>query len=248
MKKIFLFFALTFTCVFSYGQADRELLRLAVSFANIQLPIEDGFVTTERIELLEDELAVHITIDEKVAPVDEFVSAFNKNKSFAISMAFNDGDGFVTLLKEYRLGFRYVVTGSISGKVVELPLSSEEIASSCSMPTDTAAALEMFIMESAEQLPMDVGMGMQITEIGVEDDYMIYKIKVDESIVTLSLLEIMETEYVNGMVSYMRSTADPAEKALYKCLVDGNMGIKYIFKSSSSTKTLTMIVTPEMLK
>jgi hypothetical protein len=46
----------------------------------------------------------------------------------------------------------------------------------------------------------------------------------------------------------MKTVEDPAERALCKCMIDGNVGIKYVFMSESSSKTVTITITPEMLK
>jgi hypothetical protein len=248
MKKIVLFFAFAFASVFSYGQSDREFLKLGISFANAQLPIVNECCTVERMELVDDDIVMYITLDETQGAIDEYAESFQQNKSLAISMTFHEGDGVASLMGEYGVGLRYVITGSLSGKVLEVPLSYEELMDAMSAPIETDALLDQLVSDAKRSMPMDLGMGMKITDVCVEGNYLKYKVVLDESVVTLSLLEMMKTEYINGVVSYMKTVEDPAERALCKCMIDGNVGIKYVFMSESSSKTVTITITPEMLK
>ena len=248
MKKIVLFFALILTSVFSYGQSQREFLRLGLSYANAELPMTDGFFTLEKIDLVDDDIVMYATIDETVISLDDFSSSFSQNKAAVVSNALGSDEAVAELINVFDVGFKYVVSGNSSKDQVVFEISSEELKAASNERVDNQDLINMLLAESDEEMPMDLGFGMQITRIYMENGYLCYDVKVDESIMTLGLLKFMEKDYVDAAVSYAKNVTNPDEQMMFEYLRENNFGMKYVFSSDTSSEIVTMTIAPELLK
>lgn len=248
MKKIVLFFALALTSVFSYGQSQRELLRLGLSFANAELPATDGFFTLEKVDLIDDDIVFYATLDESVISLDDFSSSFSQNKAAVVSNALGGDEAVAELINVFDVGFKYVVNGSISKEQAVFEMSSEELKAASNERVDNQDLINMMLADNNEEMPMDMGFGMQITRIYMENGYLCYDVKVDESIMTLSLLKFMEKDYIDAAASYAKNVTNPDEQMMFEYMRKNNFGLKYVFGSDTSSETVTMTITPELLK
>lgn len=248
MKKIVLFFALALTSVFSYGQSQREFLRLGLSYANAELPMTDGFFTLEKVDLIDDDIVFYATLDESVISLDDFSSSFSQNKAAVVSNALGGDEAVAELINVFDVGFKYVVNGSISKEQAVFEMSSEELKAASNERVDNQDLINMMLAENNDKMPMDMGFGMQITRIYMENSYLCYDVKVDESIMTLSLLKFMEKDYIDAAASYAKNVTNPDEQMMFEYMRKNNFGLKYVFGSDTSSETVTMTITPELLK
>lgn len=248
MKKIVLFFALTLTSVFSYGQSQREFLRLALSAANSELPMANGFITIEKLELVGDDIVFYTTIDEEMVTLDELSSGYSRNKSDVIANAFANNRDFAEVIKEYGVGVRYIISGNRSENKLDFQFSNEDLMVALDNPVQHNDFVNGILADTNKGLPMDMGYGMQMTEIFMENNYLCYQIKVDESIIPLSLVEYMENDYIESAASYSKSATSREEKLMFEYLKANDIGMKYIFGSDTSSKTVTIAIAPELLK
>ena len=248
MKKIVLFFALALTSVFSYGQSQREFLRLGLSYANAELPTTDGFFTLEKVDLIDDDIVFYATLDESVISLDDFSSSFSQNKAAVVSNALGGDEAVAELINVFDVGFKYVVNGSISKEQAVFEMSSEELKAASNERVDNQDLINMMLAENNDKMPMDMGFGMQITRIYMENGYLCYDVKVDESIMTLSLLKFMEKDYIDAAASYAKNVTNPDEQMMFEYMRKNNFGLKYVFGSDTSSETVTMTITPELLK
>ena len=248
MKKIVLFFALALTSVFSYGQSQREFLRLGLSYANAELPMTDGFFTLEKVDLIDDDIVFYATLDESVISLDDFSSSFSQNKAAVVSNALGGDEAVAELINVFDVGFKYVVNGSISKEQAVFEMSSEELKAASNERVDNQDLINMMLAENNDKMPMDMGFGMQITRIYMENGYLCYDVKVDESIMTLSLLKFMEKDYIDAAASYAKNVTNPDEQMMFEYMRKNNFGLKYVFGSDTSSETVTMTITPELLK
>lgn len=248
MKKIVLFFALILTSVFSYGQSQREFLRLGLSFANAELPATDGFFTLEKVDLIDDDIVFYATLDESVISLDDFASSFSQNKAAVVSNALGGDEAVAELINVFDVGFKYVVNGSISKEQAVFEMSSEELKAASNERVDNQDLINMMLAENNDEMPMDMGYGMMITRIYMENGYLCYDVKVDESIMTLSLLKFMEKDYIDAAASYAKNVTNPDEQMMFEYMRENNFGLKYVFGSDTSSETVTMTIAPELLK
>lgn len=248
MKKIVLFFALALTSVFSYGQSQREFLRLGLSYANAELPMTDGFFTLEKVDLIDDDIVFYATLDESVISLDDFSSSFSQNKAAVVSNALGGDEAVAELINVFDVGFKYVVNGSISKEQAVFEMSSEELKAASNERVDNQDLINMILAENNDEMPMDMGFGMQITRIYMENGYLCYDVKVDESIMTLSLLKFMEKDYIDAAASYAKNVTNPDEQMMFEYMRKNNFGLKYVFGSDTSSETVTMTIAPELLK
>ena len=248
MKKIVLFFALALTSVFSYGQSQREFLRLGLFYANAELPMTDGFFTLEKVDLIDDDIVFYATLDESVISLDDFSSSFSQNKAAVVSNALGGDEAVAELINVFDVGFKYVVNGSISKEQAVFEMSSEELKAASNERVDNQDLINMMLAENNDKMPMDMGFGMQITRIYMENGYLCYDVKVDESIMTLSLLKFMEKDYIAAAASYAKNVTNPDEQMMFEYMRKNNFGLKYVFGSDTSSETVTMTIAPELLK
>ena len=248
MKKIVLFFALALTSVFSYGQSQREFLRLGLFYANAELPMTDGFFTLEKVDLIDDDIVFYATLDESVISLDDFSSSFSQNKAAVVSNALGGDEAVAELINVFDVGFKYVVNGSISKEQAVFEMSSEELKAASNERVDNQDLINMMLAENNDKMPMDMGVGMQITRIYMENGYLCYDVKVDESIMTLSLLKFMEKDYIDAAASYAKNVTNPDEQMMFEYMRKNNFGLKYVFGSDTSSETVTMTIAPELLK
>jgi len=249
MKKIVLFIAFTLSCVFSYGQS-RELLKICLPYLNSQFPVVDGFLTMEKIDIVDDDLVIYVTIDEHELSIDDYKSSFEQNKSLAVRIVFNDDQDFYSLLNESKLGFKYIATGSLSNKQVELAISYSELLEIMDKPADSTELLDRFVSETRAGLPNECAPGVQMTDCYHEDGYLCYKLILDPSVLPFELFKspTVQSMYIDGVISEFKAVTDPTERFVVDCLIENNIGMKYILGTDSSSETVTMIITPDMLK
>lgn len=248
MKKIVLFFALTLSCVFSYAQSQREFLKLSLAQANSKLPSTNWFLTFEKIDLVGEDVVFYITVDEDFLSLEEISSNYSQNKALVSSQLVSNNPELVKVIAQYGVGLKYVFSGNISKNKFEINYSYDDLVDKSSRSVDSQDFLDELLSESNQDLSMDMGYGMTMTKIFVENGYLCYNVKVDETIIPLNLLRYVEKDYVDSAILHINTVNDPAEQVLYNYLREVGFGIKYIFMSDTSSETVSVTITPEMLK
>ena len=82
----------------------------------------------------------------------------------------------------------------------------------------------------------------------MENNYLCYQVKVDESIMPLSLIEYMENDYIDAAVSHSKTATNHEEKLVFEYLKANGIGMKYIFGSDTSLENVIIAIAPEKLK
>ncbi len=109
-------------------------------------------------------------------------------------------------------------------------------------------ALEKQVEVANKQLPMSAGNGITVSSVSIEGDYIVYKVDVDESLISIDLLnesvsqmkEAMKAEFINRM-------SDPDVQKLCKVCRDNNKGIAYHYiGNQSGEKCIVQIESNEL--
>ena len=252
MKRLLLLFVFSMTCLLSVGQTKEEaiyLMKIASEEASKNMPQSMGVLTIDKMEVVGNDYITYVTIDEMQLDFDEYVANMQSNKSMVASMILGYNEQFAEVFKASGLNIIYVIKGNISRREAKVFYSAYELNNA----PDKAVAFNDFINHTIAQvrkdLPQDWGNGLTLTDVYFEDNNFCYKVKTDESIMTLGLLKSIKAEGTTMEESMLEElAADPASKVLIEYLTQGNVGIKYVFWAEGSYEYVTFTITNEMLR
>lgn len=254
MKKFFILLTSLSICLLSCGQTRNEAvmaLKQGLVQTNKQLPITASFITLERMEIKGNDYIIYATIDEDLMDMDQYMSNMNQNKSNLFTLAAGNNKDFADLFAKSGLNLKFLVTGKQSRKKGEIALTANEIKS----PAENEYNAKDFMVETVKQmqegLPEDWGDGLSLTSVYIEGNYICYKVKTDESVITISLLKMAKadgTDMEDSIIEELNASTDAAEILFANYLRKSGMGIKYIYWSRSTSEKITFTISPAMIK
>ena len=256
MKTYFFAFAVALLCLTSCGMKNSRAMRIvkrSVKETSKQLPKDYDIYTMDKMEVNEEanECVVYLTLDELKRDFDRFMVEFEQNAMTNFSVASGGDNTFIDALVESELNLKYIVTGKHSNEVKELVFTADKLEQA----HENKLSVKDLLMHSVEnvnvELPLDAGQGMLITDIKIEDDYLVYKVKNDESKITMQDLEMAKNggpALENGIISSFNNTDNASVIMLGKHVKEAGMGIKYIYYTDNSNEQVVADVTPEMVR
>jgi len=256
MKTYLFAFAVALLCLTSCGSNDSRALRIvkrSVTETNKQLPKDYDIYTMDKMEVKEEtnECVTYFTLDEEKRDFDRFMAEFEHNALANFSMASGNDNIFSEALVASGLNLKYIVTGKHSKEVKEIVFTADKLKQAHENKISVKDYLQDSIEDLKEELPLDAGEGMLITEINIEGDYLVYKVKNDESKVTMQDLEMAKNggpALENGIIKSFNDSDNPAVIMLGKYVKQAAMGVKYIYYTENSNEQVVADVTPEMVK
>ena len=113
--------------------------------------------------------------------------------------------------------------------------------------------LPSIVEEMRKTLPQDWGDGLSLTDLYLEKDNLVYKIKTDESVLTIELLNMVDDKDGEDVIKTMvlneiTISEDDGVKAFANTLIRAHLGIKVVFWSDQSVKRLTFFISPEEIE
>ena len=113
--------------------------------------------------------------------------------------------------------------------------------------------LHSIVEEMRKTLPQDWANGLSLTDLYLEKDNLVYKIKTDESDLTMDDLHMLEgkegADIIKGAVLQTIIVKDDEELSTFvNSLVEANLGLKLVFWSEQSVKRVTFAITPEEIE
>ena len=219
--------------------------------ANKQLPISIAYFTMQRMEIVGNDYTVYMTVDETQIDLDEYVNDLNKNKSNVLSLVSGNHENFSDLLVKSGLNLKFVVLGKQSERQKEVVLSTDEIKENVGADYDAKDLMIETVEDMKQDLPEDWGDGLSLTSVYIDGNYVVYKIKTDETIITIELLKqyaLKGNDMEDSILEELNSTTDPSEKMFYKYLKDSGMGIKYVYFGNNPNDSAVVTITPKMIK
>lgn len=225
-------------------------LKQELEQANKQLPMSIAYFTMQRMEIVGNDYAVYMNVDEKQIDLDEYVNDMNKNKSSVLTLVSGNHENFSDLLVKTGLNLKFVVSGNLSKRQKEVFLSSEDIKDNVGTNHDAKDIMKEMVEEMNEDLPDDWGDGLSLTSVYIDGNYVVYNIQTDETLLTIALLKQIVSEgndMEESILEEFNSATDPSEKMLIKYMKENNMGIKYVYCSKKTNDSVTITITPEMI-
>ena len=113
--------------------------------------------------------------------------------------------------------------------------------------------LHSIVEEMRKTLPQDWANGLSLTDLYLEKDNLVYKIKTDESDLTMDDLHMLEgkegADIIKGAVLQTIIVKDDEELSTFvNSLVEAHLGLKLVFWSEQSVKRVTFAITPEEIE
>ena len=113
--------------------------------------------------------------------------------------------------------------------------------------------LHSIVEEMRKTLPQECGNGLSLTDLYLERDNLVYKIKTDESDLTMDVLHMLEgkegADMIKGAVLQTIIVKDDEELSTFvNSLVEAHLGLKLVFWSEQSVKRVTFAITPEEIE
>ena len=228
-----------------------EVLRECVALTNEQLPMKVSFFTMQKFEIHNNDYIVYMKIDENQQDLDKYVDNMNKSKSNMFSLVAGQRQEFAKVFIESGLNLKFTLIGNLSKRTKYIFLSSEEIKKSFGSKYSSKDYLKDLVAEMSKTTPEDWGDGLTFTGIKIEGDYVCYRIKTDETVLTIPLLKMAKAEgheMEDNIIEEFNSTNDAADLFFIKYLKQSNMGIKYTYWSEKTPESVVFVIYPYTIK
>ena len=258
MKKFYLSLVLAMVCVLGLeAQTPAELrAQFAQSIQTYQkkLPKKyDNGVKITQVEVTDNDFVMYIDVpDEQVGDFEQFKTMLSLYKGNFVKTLYEAKDVEVALFAKTGLNLKVNIRAMPSKKetVFAMTAAELELAKGLSVNPDQ---LPSIVEEMRKTLPQEWGDGLSLTDLYLEQDNLVYKIKTDESVLTINLLDKVDNEDGENTVKYVVLTeitalGDDNVKAFVNALIEVRLGIKIVFWSDQSAKQVTFFVSPEEVK
>lgn len=151
-------------------------------------------------------------------------------------------DYILNELKDANLGWKVTYIGKTSQTKVSTSLSSSEIKQLMAQPHQTKNPKEVLdaqINTTNSQLPMDIGNGMTMDRLVLEENYVVYYYTWDDDMV--DLLKGSEKEMKEELVKMLK-TDDPTIVFFNKICKDAGVGMAYRYVGKEKGKKVTIYI------
>ncbi len=254
MKRIYIISILLCLSIIITAQTKQEALsaiKESVALTNKQLPIKASFFTMQKIEIINNDYIVYMKIDENQQDLDKYVDNMNRSKSNMFSLVAGQRQEFAKVFIASGLNLKFNVTGNLSKRTKYIFLSSADIKNSFGKKYSSKDYLKDLVDEMSKTIPEDWGDGLTCTGIRIEGEYVCYRIKTDETVLTIPLLKMAKAEgheIENSVIEEFNNTNDAADLFFIKYLKQSNMGIKYTYWSEKTPGSVVFVISPYTIK
>ena len=258
MKKFYLSLVLAMVCVLGLEAQTQTELRTqfaqAIQALQKNLPKEYGNgVKLTRVEVTDSDFVMYIDVpDEQVGDFEQFKTMLSLYKGNFVKTLYEAKDAEVALFAKTGLNLKVNIRVMPSKKETVLTMTAAELelAKGLSVNPDQ---LPSIVEEMRKTLPQEWGDGLSLTDLYLEKDNLVYKIKTDESDLTMDILHMLEgkegADIIKGAVLKAIIVKDDEELSTFvNSLVEANLGLKLVFWSEQSVKRVTFSITPEEIE
>ena len=259
MKKFYLSLVLAMVCVLGLeAQTPAELrAQFAQSIQTYQkkLPKKyDNGVKITQVEVTDNDFVMYIDVpDEQVGDFEQFKTMLSLYKGNFVKTLYEAKDAEVALFAKTGLNLKVNIRVMPSKKETVLTMTAAELAELHKGLFVNADLLPAIVEKMRKTLPQDWGGGLSLTDLYLERDNLVYKIKTDESDLTMDILHMLEgkegADIIKGEVLKEIIVTDDEELSTFvNSLVEANLGLKLVFWSEQSVKRVTFAITPEEIE
>jgi hypothetical protein len=226
-------------------------LKEGVAATNKLLPLQAAFFTMQKMEINANEYIVYMTIDESQQNLDEYIQNMNKYKSNIFALVSGQRQEFAELFITSGLNLRFQITGNRSKKLRQIFLSASEIKNSFGKNYSPKDFIKDYIVEQRKALPEEWGDGLTLTGIDIEDSYICYRVKTDETFLTIPLLQRSKAEgheMEDSIMEELNNNKDPMVRTFINYVIQSGLGIKYVYWSEKNADTVSFTISSYTLK
>ena len=249
MKKFYLSLVLAMVCVLGLEAQTQTELRTqfaqAIQALQKKLPKEYGNgVKLTQVEVTDSDFVMYIDVpDEQVGDFEQFKTMLSLYKGNFVKTLYEAKDAEVALFAKTGLNLKVNIRVMPSKKetVFAMTAAELELAKGLSVNPDQ---LPSIVEEMRKTLPQEWGDGLSLTDLYLEKDNLVYKIKTDESVLTINLLNMVDDKDGEDVIKTMvlneiTALGDDNVKAFVNALIEVRLGIKIVFGSDQSAKRVT---------
>ena len=257
MKKFYLSLVLAMVCVLGLEAPAELRAQFAQSIQAYQKKLPKTCVNGVKItqvEVTDSDFVMYIDVpDEQVGDFDQFKTMLSLYKGNFVKTLYAAKDAEVALFAKTGLNLKVNIRVMPSKKETVLTMTAAELAElhkGLFVDTDLLPAI---VEEMRKTLPQDWGDGLSLTDLYLEKDNLVYKIKTDESDLTMDDLHMLEgkegADIIKGAVLQTIIVKDDEELSTFvNSLVEAHLGLKLVFWSEQSVKRVTFAITPEEIE
>lgn len=252
MRKILLVALSLFVSLFFIScDNSKDELRKQVEQMSRQCPIDLGVVgKASSIELneAEDEVVYTIALGNRL-PMK--ISALNQMKSVlkrSIISNYAQNETMVTFAKvmskaDAKLSYVYEsAEANESMKITLLPDELKDIADGHVTPISTQEQLQIQVMSTNAQCPMQIDQVTIMTSIALEGKRLVYNYSIDERYISLEQLEAQEA-VIKSNIKTSFISGDPTTVQFVKLLKETSCSIEYRYIGSITGTVYTIHIT-----
>ena len=232
----------------TYGKPlEKTELVKGIAIANEQCPLDlEGIGTMESVELSGDTVIYNFTLDEEFdanandeAMHDRMINSALANERKSLEM-FNDNG----------ISLRYVFTTPSDKRIIVI-ITKDEIEEALSRNVSSSEAAEEVLMSelasTKSTLPVNMGSGMTMTDVIMNDKNLIYVCTVDESLYSLSE-EDFDRSAAKSAIKKELASPNITEQAMIRNLVNTNRNVVYRYVGNKSGKNIEVVISHNELR
>lgn len=248
-KKLFLFLTLCLSASI-LAQTKQEALdsiKKDIELSQKSLPANFSSISIYNMSIIDNDFIVNIIVDEDELDIDTYFDNFDNKK--ILSLISVSHQNMANLLKKAELNIRFIVSGNKSKNTRELFVSSNEIKESNILLYTPYEYLVDLINFAQKDLPTNIGEGMMISAMELNDQFLCYNIKIDESLITMpSLMKVDENDLRTFFIEFFNTSDDYFLMLLVRRLKLSYRGIKIIFWSDKTNERVAVEISPNLFK
>ena len=228
--------AILMSCNEGGAKAD---LRKMVDNINRECPIHYDYITCQSAAIQGEEVVMNYIVDGSMLSLQLMKEKPDLAKKYGGSSLFNVYDELGSLLVEAGYGFTANYQGSLSGDIVTLRFTNDEIKEIKAHPISNEELLDWEIQASNSTLPRKLDAVTTLLSMSRDGNVVSYNYEIDESQLDMSVLingqeQLKQT--LAEQVATLNSNTSSAQ-AFMRLLRRGNMELHYVYKGNSSGKT-----------
>ena len=224
-------------------------LKSAAEAANKDCPISLGISGEMTSVAYEDNAMVFtFTLNEQYNNIDVLAAnPKNMKASFIAGMRNEKTKELFDLMIESDAGLCIVFKGKESGKEAKFNLTAAELKEELEKPEPTAEEkLQYAITQTNQQMPLDTGTGIVMTELVDKGETVVYMALVNDKKQLEMIADNLEN-VKNAQKNTFRMMG-PAEKMFFKTIVDAGKNLGYIYYAEGTDQTVEVVHTNAELK
>ena len=253
MKKIIvLLFSILAIIVNAQGlsksEAIRQLKQIIANESSLY-PVKGFAYTILQPEISNDKFISAMILDENYCSVEEFAQNLKDSKS-AIG-ALKKNQMMARLLIASGCSYVNRTIGKESKKVVDVVYSPSELKAFMEEEVSDLDAIKQMVSNTKKAVPIDMGDDIWLTDIQLEGKTLTQRLKLNGDFLTIELLNDLLNEDREGTIAYLMNEwliDDIVVQRQANAIINSGITIKKIYFSAKSNKTITIEVTPNMLR